>query len=410
MSKTFRAYPHSINKTIQAPASKSIMQRIIAGAVLADKETIILQPSFCDDCKAALGIARSLGCEIIREDNKIRIIPKKKNVKDTIHCGESGLAVRMFSPIIALLGKDFLINGEASLLNRPIKGVEEALKQGGVQCVSNAGYLPLQISGSLKGGIYHIDGSMSSQVLTGLLTALPYAAENSTIYVDNLKSIPYINLTISILKKFGIDIRHENYRVFHIKGNRHYTGQTFSIEGDWSGAAFLLAAGLIAGKTEVCGLNTESKQADIGIIEAIKKAGGSIIVKEDKIICEKSDLKAFEFDASHCPDLFPPLAVMAAYCKGKSRIYGVSRLKHKESNRAETLVQAFSKIGVRIAVKDDCMLIEGGKVQGGTVCSHNDHRIAMAAATAALSSEKEIIIKDAQCINKSYPEFYTALF
>ena len=399
----------SINKIIPAPGSKSVMQRIVAGAVLSNDKTTIINPSFCDDCKVALKIAEDLGCELIYENNKIHIFPGKKEIKTEINCGESGLGIRMFTPIISLFGKEVIIYGEGSLKNRPLKAVEDALNQSGVKCKTNSGSVPVSVSGKIKGGSFEIDGYESSQILTGLLFALPKAENDSIIKVNNLKSKPYIDLTLSILKDFGIIIENENYRNFKIKGNQIYKSGEVTIEGDWSGAAFLLVAGLIAGEVKVTGLDLKSKQADKQIINAIQAAGGKISVKENEITCKKSSLKAFQFDASDCPDLFPPLAAMASYCKGTSMLKGAERLIHKESNRAKVLQTEFKKIGINIIIDKDLMLIEGGKVKGGITDSNNDHRIAMALGIAALQAENPVIIKNPDSINKSYPDFYKNL-
>ncbi|MCF6183589.1 MAG: 3-phosphoshikimate 1-carboxyvinyltransferase [Bacteroidales bacterium] len=409
MTKTIIAISQKINKTVKAPASKSVFQRVIACAVLAEDDIIIYNPSFCNDCKAALSIAENLGAEVIIEINKIIIRPGKNKISNTINCRESGLSVRMFSPITALFGKTVTIKGTGSLKKRPINEIQAALTQLGIECQTNKGFIPISVSGKLSGGNAEIDGSLSSQILTGLLIALPKVKEDSVIKVHNLKSKPYIDLTLNILSSFGIKIRNENYKEFHIKGNQQFKAINYTVEGDWSGASFLLVAGLIAGEIKVTGLNINSVQADKKIIDAIHFANGTITVNKDAVITKKSKLKAFKFNATDCPDLFPPLVVMAACCIGTSEIIGVNRLKHKESNRAEVLQQEFKKIGINIKIINNKMFIEGGKISGGIVESHNDHRIAMAAATAALASEKEIIINNAECINKSYPTFYEDL-
>ncbi len=409
MTDTLIINPQTINKTIEVAASKSVMQRVIACAVLCEDKTVITNYSLCEDCKAALKIAEDLGAEIQIEENQISIIPGKNKIKTNINCGESGLGVRMFTPLVSLFGKKFTITGKGSLTKRPIDGIEDALTQAGVECKTNSGLIPINISGKLTGGNIEIDGSTSSQVLTGLLTALPKSENNSVVKVKNLKSKPYINLTLSILNDFGIGIINKNFKEFNIKGNQKFQAQNYTIEGDWSGAAFIFVAGLIAGEISLIGLNINSKQADIKILEAIKLAGGNLNISENKITTKKSHLKAFNFDATDCPDLFPPLVTMAAYCKGETSIKGVNRLIHKESNRAEILQKEFSNIGIEIIIQDDLMTVKGGTVKGGTVHSHNDHRIAMSAAVAALSSEKGINIKNAGSIKKSYPTFYNDL-
>ena len=409
MSKEITIKPQQINKTIKAPASKSVMQRVIACAVLSENEIAVSNPSFCDDCKAALKIAKNLGARILTEENKIIVIPGKNTVQSNINCGESGLSVRMFSAILPHFGNKFTVNGKGSLQNRPVDMIENALKQIGLKCETNNGFLPLNISGNIKAGNIEIDGSVSSQVLTGLLISLPKAKKNSIIKVKNLKSKPYIDLTLRILNEFGIEISNYDYKEFHIKGNQKFARKNYTVESDWSGAAFLIVAGLIAGKTEITGLNLQSEQADIQIIDAVKKANGNISLTKNSVIAEKSKLQAFEFDATDSPDLFPPLVTMAAYSEGITSIKGVNRLIYKESNRAETLQKEFGKLGIEITLQNDYMKIKGGNVKGGNVNSHNDHRIAMACAVAALGAESEVIIKNPNCVNKSFPDFYEIL-
>ncbi len=404
--KYITIFPKSLNKIIHVPSSKSIMQRVVALALLSDGRTVIKNPSFSHDSLTSIRIAGAMGASVQFSFNKLTV-ERTDNVTETnLNFGESGLALRMFSPIIALFGKDFSLNGKGSLLKRPVTGIEDALSQSSIKVESENGFLPIQLSGKLTGSIFEIDGSLSSQVLTGLLIALPKAKGDSEIIVKNLKSKPYIDLTLDIIKYFGGRIENQNYERFIIKGDRKYIAQDYTIEGDWSGAAFLLVAGLISGKTELKGLNIDSKQADKEIISVIQKAGGKITINNDSVITEMSELKAFEFDASDCPDLFPPLVAMAAYCKGKSVLKGVNRLKYKESDRATVLKNEFAKIGINITIKDDKMIIEGGKVSGGTTDSNNDHRIAMALGIAAIGSNSEIIIQNSDCINKSYPNFY----
>jgi 3-phosphoshikimate 1-carboxyvinyltransferase len=287
--------------------------------------------------------------------------------------------------------------------------IEDALTQLGVKCESTGGFLPLTIHGPLKGGNIEIEGSVSSQLLTGLLMALPVAMNDSQITVNNLKSRPYIDMTMQILKDFGIHVVNENYIKFSIPGNQSYKSLVYNVESDWSGAAFLLVAGAINGHLEIEGLNSASKQSDIAIMEAMRMAGALIHVENGKIEVSKSDMKGFEFDATDSPDLFPPLVALASYCKGETRIKGVTRLTYKESNRGESLKEEFAKINVRIGIDGDIMSINGGNVTGARVYSHDDHRIAMALAVAALGADSTVSIKDSHCVTKSYPGFFDDL-
>ncbi len=401
--------PSEIKGAVSAPPSKSMMQRAIAAAMLADGESCILNPSWCDDSIAAMGIAAALGAEVQTEDNAVRIKGSKGIRENKLNCGESGLAVRMFSPIASLFPQEITLDGTGSLKKRPMFIIGDALNQLGVRCLSSDGYLPLKINGPIKPGHCEIDGSISSQVLTGLLMALPLTSGDSVITVNNLKSKPYVDMTVRLLKDFGIDVANEHYRKFLIKGNQKYLARNYEVEGDWSGGAFLLVAGAVKGSLRVQGLRHNSLQSDRAILEALKKAGANIVTEENAVEVSGAELKAFEFDATESPDLFPPLAVLASYSSGVSEIKGASRLIHKESNRALALIEEFGKMNIKIEMRGDALLITGGKIQGARIDSHNDHRIAMAAAVAALGATRPVTVKDPDCVAKSYPGFFNDL-
>ncbi len=401
--------PSAIKGTIKAPASKSMTQRAIAAALLADGESMIHNPSYCDDSLAAMSIAVGLGARVEPLVNELKIIGSATLKESKLNCGESGLAIRMFSPIVALYPAEITLVGANSLKKRPMIMIEEALNQLGVKCKSSAGFLPLTIQGPIVGGRCEIDGSVSSQLLTGLLMALPLASKNSEIKVNNLKSKPYIDMTIQLLNSFGITIENSNYNLFKISGNQKYTPNTYIVEGDWSGGAFLLVAGAINGQLIIKGLRRDSKQSDMSILNALEMADAHLIIGDDQIEISKSELKAFEFNATQSPDLFPPLVALASYCKGISTIKGVSRLIYKESNRAETLKEEFGKMNINIEINDDLMFVTGGQPQSARVESHEDHRIAMAVAVASLGATGRVSIRDSQCVAKSYPVFFDDL-
>lgn len=398
--------PSTLKGTVKAPSSKSMTQRAIAAAMLADGPSIIHNPSYCDDSLAAMSIAVGLGARIEPSPDKIIVDGTGELRESKLNCGESGLAIRMFSPIAALFSEEIIVTGANSLRKRPMGMIEEALKQLGVDCKTTCGLLPLTIKGPLKGGECEIDGSVSSQLLTGLLMALPMAQEDSIIKVNNLKSRPYIDMTIQLLKEFGINIQNEDYSLFRIRGNQKYTPHEYSVEGDWSGAAFLLVAGAINGDLTVTGLQQSSRQSDMTILDALRDAGAKYTINDNSISISRSTLKAFSFDATHAPDLFPPLATLASYCVGITTIKGVTRLKHKESNRAESIIQEFGKLGIKVETEEDIMRITGGNPTGGKVESHEDHRIAMAMAVTALKASGRVYIKDSQSVGKSYPGFF----
>ena len=417
---TVTIQPSEISGILNAPASKSSMQRACALALLNDGETTIINPGKSNDDLAALNIIQKLGAVVEIKNEELKIKNEvHKPVDDEINCGESGLGVRMFTPIAALSSKEIVINGEGSLLNRPMNFFNEVFPQLGISVQTNNGKLPIKIKGPLQPKDITIDGSLSSQFLTGLLFAYAKAAtKRVNITVNNLKSKPYIDLSLQMLKHFGYEVENNNYESFTIipingLTDKRINGLTYTVEGDWSGAAFLLVAGVIAGTITVKGLDVFSEQADKAILQPLMDCSAFVSIEEDQITVSSplgNRCKAFHFNATDCPDLFPPLVVLAAYCEGTSVIEGVSRLAHKESNRAITLQEEFKKMGVEIKLQDDLMMITGGTEPAGTtVCSHHDHRIAMACAVAALKANGEMIIEDAEAVNKSYPGFYDHL-
>ena len=409
--------PSVVSGIVIAPASKSAMQRACAAALIKGGETLLYNPGVSADDKAALDIIQQLGATIEQLDETLVI---KSNgvqpVNSSISCGESGLSVRMFTPIAALHNEVITIYGHGSLTKRPLHFFNEVLPQLGVSCQSNNGLLPLEVKGPLQPKDISVDGSLSSQFLTGLLMAFAAAnATDVTITVNDLASKPYIDLTLQIMDSFGLKVpTNNNYKSFHFssKVKDMSVGQPlhYSVEGDWSGGAFLLVAGAINGHVEIRGLDVFSTQADKAILQALAQAEAIMSVEVEKIMIQKNKLKAFHFNATDCPDLFPPLVALAAYCEGTSVIEGVNRLTHKESNRGITLQEEFGKMGIEIVLQDDLMIIKGGSaVKGALVSSHGDHRIAMACAIAALRAEGEMQIEGAEAVNKSYPAFWSHL-
>lgn len=414
--------PAIFSGQIDAPPSKSLTQRAIAAGLLAGGTTVIKNPSFCNDSVAAIGMARALGAMVKTEDERIVIeAGERPSGQVFLDCGESGLALRMFSPVAALLSGDVTLTGKGSLLRRPVKMIGDALGQLGVTAATNDGFLPVRLNGKLKGGRALIDGSSGSQLLTGLLMALPLAETESRIDVANLTSRPYISLTLDLLADFGIRIENRDFMTFIIPGRQSYWSHEFTVEGDWSGAAFLLAAGAIgggtgskvdrepAGRVAVGNLNPDSRQADRAVMSVLENAGANVSVSPGRITASASHLRAFTFDATDAPDLFPPLAALAAYCDGVSTIRGVGRLRHKESDRAEAIAGVLEAMRIGVRISGDEMFITGGQVQGAVVSSHNDHRIAMMAAVMAAGAAGPVTITGAEAVAKSYPGFFEDL-
>jgi 3-phosphoshikimate 1-carboxyvinyltransferase len=407
-------HPSSVHGDIWSAASKSSMQRACAASLLCKKESIIHNPGHSNDDQAALRVIESLGAstEWLQDGSLLVRSQGVEPVSGTVNCGESGLGIRMFTPIAALSRRPVTLTGEGSLVSRPMDFFDEVLPSLGVQYRSREGKLPIWLQGPLVPHDITIDGSLSSQFLTGLLMAFSSAgAANISIRVLNLKSTPYIDLTLKVMQEFGMSVpENRGYAEFYFGDASNAVEKTkvdYTVEGDWSGAAFLLVAGAIAGDLVVKGLDLRSSQADRKILEALSLARARMDIREDGIRVQTSGLVAFDFDATDCPDLFPPLVSLAAYCEGTSVIKGIGRLTHKESNRAITLQEEFGKMHVDISFHDDNMHIHGGMgVSGATVHSHHDHRIAMACAVAALGAKGDTRIEAAGAVNKSYPDFY----
>ena len=422
-------YPNTLRGEQVAPASKSSMQRACAAALLHRGTTRILNPGHSNDDLAAIDVIQKLGAIVKTEDaskekiNSTSIIVHSNGVQPiggTMNCGESGLGIRMFTPIAALSDQSITVEGRGSLLKRPMHFFDTIFPKLGIEIQSQAGYLPIQIKGPLKPANIEVDGSLSSQFLTGLLMAFAATENtNAVIEVQGLKSKPYIDLTLSVLNTFGWKVQHQDYKRFEFLAHPPLADHIdYTVEGDWSGAAFLLVAGAIAGPIVVKGVQLNSTQADKAVIQALKDAGASIDINEFAIqIGPAKDkagvvelLKAFEFDATDCPDLFPPLVALAAVCNGVTTLHGVSRLAHKESDRGFTLQTEFAKLGIQIELNQDSMLVYGGTgIHGAEVFSQHDHRIAMACGIAALSADGPITITDAEAVNKSYTDFFMHL-
>lgn len=407
-------HPSHIQGQVRVPASKSSMQRALAAALLFHGKTTLLNPGHSNDDKAAIGIIRDLGAAV--EISKQQVIIDSTGVfpgNQEINCGESGLAIRMFTPIISTSDSRVSISGEGSLLTRPMDFFDKILPQLSVKIKSSDGKLPMSIQGPLRPANVEVDGSLSSQFLTGLLMAYAGAgASGVSIKVKNLKSKPYIDLTLQVITHFGLgNIENRNYEEFYFHPADKKQGTiVYTVEGDWSGAAFLLVAGAIAGSIKVGGLDITSTQADKVIIDVLMSANAGIAIDAKGINIHPAEMTAFDFDATDCPDLFPPLVALAAYCKGDTVIKGISRLTHKESNRAITLQEEFGKMGVQIELIDDTMVIRGGgQLKGTVVHSRHDHRIAMGCTVAALRAAGDTIIEEAGAVQKSYPDFYKDL-
>ena len=407
MKKT--VFNSDVSGDLDANPSKSHMQRVVAASFLAEGKSTIHNPDDSNDSSAALEIIEKMGAKIEKNES-LEIESKGFELKSNkLNCGESGLGLRMFSPIVSLAEEEVTIEGEGSLKKRPIDFMEEVFERVGVESSTKKGFVPLKIKGPIKGGKFSFDGTHTSQFLTGLLMALPKASEDSVVIVNNLRSKGYVDLTLEVLADYGIKVENERYSIFRVKGGQNYKPREVTIEGDWSGSAFLLVAGAISGRVKVKGLTIQSCQPDHEIVEVLEKVGADILFSMSSLVAEKNRLKAFDFDATNCPDLFPPLAALAANCDGRCTIKGTHRLQFKESNRTETIIDALQAVGISCKENNDRLIIHGGKIGSGKIKSNNDHRIAMMAAILALNCEGSIEIDGVECVAKSYPNFFEDL-
>jgi 3-phosphoshikimate 1-carboxyvinyltransferase len=393
--------------TIEAPPSKSVMQRAVAAAMMAEGTSSLFSPSHCNDSLSAMSMARSLGATVTDEKGRVLVTGGVKPDSVSLNAGESGLGVRLFSAMAATCSEWITINGTGTVLKRPMEEVVKYLTSCGAVAESNNGFLPLRVKGPLAGGRAFLDGKSSSQFLTGLLMALPLAARDSHLTVDSLSSRSYVDITIEVMKHFGVTVRNDNYRDFYIPGRQRYNNASLTIEGDWSGGAFLLVAGALGGGIEVSNLRPESFQPDKLIIDCLKLAGSDISTEGNSVVVKPVPLRGFTVDVSDAPDLAPPLVSLATGCLGKSVITGTERLRIKESDRGEALEKEFRKSGFDVTNTGNSLVINGGfRVRGGRGESHGDHRISMALAVAAASSLNGITLSGYEAVAKSYPGFF----
>lgn len=424
---------------ITISCSKSYAQRAILAAALADGRSVLHKYTSCEDNEAAINVAHSLGAKIEVKGSDIYIegTGGEKTSLNSINVGESGLVARLSIPLLAHLNdKECIVEGKKTLLNRPLKDANDIMAAfGSILICEKPLCLPLKIQGDIIPGKAEITGKNGSQLISGLLMTLPLTEKSSSIRVIEPKSIPYIFMTLDILKKFGIKVFNEmegnemfvetgdwdlcTSIFFKIAGKQKYHPAEITIEGDWSTAANLMVAGAIFGVAKIKGLNMNSLQADISIIDILTEAGASVSQTEEEnpiITVQKSPLKAFEVDESNYPDLFPITAILAAFAEGTSRISGLERLIDKESNRKETLLEMLDKMGVTAYSDEYKLVIEGHSLawrilnnsllKGGNYKSYGDHRIVMALTVAELGSDSRINIDNKECVSKSCPDFF----
>ena len=512
-SEVSAAFSYEECTRLTMPVSKSFAQRAIIAAALAEGTSHLRGYTPCGDNEAAIQVAKNLGAEVCRDGNILTIkgisarlgsLDKLQSSSGTpsldengnplLHVGESGLLTRMMIPVMAqLCPESVTFTGEKTLLGRPLTGAREIMETFDATVTSNPSSpvasslsptvtsseverspapvrVPLTVQGPLKAGRAEISGKHGSQLISGLLMALPFSENNTSLIVREPKSIPYMFITIEVLKKFGIRVGNDMYggrdflesdgdwslcteMVFKVKGGQKYKAADIDLEGDWSAAANFLVAGAVFGKTVIQGLDTTSLQADLSIMDILMDAGASLSQLDGDrgdITVQRAPLKSFDVDASNCPDLFPIISVLAAFCQGTSRLAGVGRLANKESDRAKAIIEMLTRMGVRAWTEGDVMHIEGhtltqrllsasatssapasvvtgpvtssapasvtssgverslpGLLKGGHYTSHHDHRMVMALKVAALGAESPIIIDDEECVGKSFPQFHS---
>ncbi|CAN5494026.1 3-phosphoshikimate 1-carboxyvinyltransferase [soil metagenome] len=405
---------NTVRGSVSVPSSKSLLQRYLIASFLADGETKLRNVHHCQDTLACLNaIIPAKDIEASQVDT-LSIVGWNGSIdfpSGIIYCGESGFALRALASVAALSSRQISLTGSGSLLQRPVDFFEKVFPSLGIECKSNNGFLPLTLEGPMQFRDISIDGSLSSQFLSGLLMVYPFAKEDHVIEVKNLKSKNYIDLTIQVMKDFGVNVTHEDYTQFRIPGNQKYQACNADVEGDWSAGSIMLVAGASAGEVTIKNLSMDSLQPDKSILKVLNDIGAHVQVDGNRITVRKGTMHSFSFDATDCPDLFPPLVALAIQCEGISEITGVERLIHKESNRALALQQEFSKLNDKlIDITGNKMIIRGGlALNSALVDSRHDHRIAMALAITGLNVEGKISINGAESVEKSYPEFFTDL-
>ncbi|MBQ9673237.1 MAG: 3-phosphoshikimate 1-carboxyvinyltransferase [Ruminococcus sp.] len=400
--------PAKLGGTVTVPASKSDCHRAIICAALSMGVCRISPITLSKDIKATIACINALGAKTDLKGDELTIDSSHLFANSTaeLNCCESGSTLRFFIPVASALGMTATFTGEGRLPVRPIGIYLDTLPKNGVKCVTEGG-LPLTVSGQLKSGTFEVPGNVSSQFVTGLLLALPLLSGDSKIVLTSpMESIGYINMTIDTMHRFGVEVETTDYGYF-IKGNQRYTPQDYTVQGDWSQAAFFMVAGAVGGEITVNGVSQSSTQGDKEICSLMKKFGTDIAIDKNSVTVKKSPLYGIDIDASQIPDLVPVLAVCASGANGTTKIYNAERLRIKESDRLKTTANLINSLGGTVIETEDGLIIEGkGNLEGGTVEGSNDHRIVMAGAVASIICSKNVTVTDSQAVNKSYPDFF----
>ena len=407
-----RINSNKILPQIVAPPSKSYEQRLLAAALLSRGENVIFNSGNSDDVIAARNIITQLGCKVDVVNNKTIVYPDNSGSGDELFCNESALCARLFAPIACVFKNKFRLNGSGSLLNRPVAADFYIFEQMGSKINYRNYMLPVEFEyANLQTGVYNVDGSKSSQLISGLMMSLAVLSGDSQLIVHNPVSIDYLNLTRSICENAGvkIDFNSDEYNnlVIDIFGNQKYVVGDYTVEGDWSGIVNLMIAAAINGDAKFVGLNSFSLQADKAILDVFKNCNIDFVWDKDDLIVRKSDVIAFDFDATNCPDIIPALIVLGLFGDGVTNIKGANRLAYKESSRAAVMQSELQKVGAKIEIIDDLIKVFPiTNYQETEFDSHNDHRIAMALSILSIIEKQNPKIKNSDSVNKSYPGFF----
>ena len=402
---------------VKAPPSKSYTHRAFVISGLADGSSRIIEPLLSDDTLVTLNAMKAFGAEVERQKNEVLIrgTSGKLNSPRLIDCGNSGTSLRLLTGVSALDGEVTLI-GDASLQSRPIQPLLDALAQLGVnsETLQAGGRPPVRVygkGGRINNGRVRIRGDMSSQFISSLLIISPYAEEDVIIEITTpLKSQPYIDITLGMMKSYGAGVENINYRKFIVSSSR-YKGREFKIEGDYSSASYFIAlAAMSRGRVEVENLHSDSLQGDRRILSIVEEMGAEVEIGKNMIAVEGRKLSAIEVDLGDTPDLLPTVAVLAAVARGKSIIRNVEHARYKESDRIHACASEIVRFGCRVVERRDGLEIEGKeKPRGARVKSYNDHRMVMALSILGLVSSGETVIEDVESVAISYPEFFDDL-
>lgn len=402
--------PTQLNGTVAIPPSKSMAHRAIICAALAKGKSRIDHIEYSQDILATITAMQALGAQIETFEDYLLIDGTLTGSQQEcqIDCKESGSTLRFMVPVSLIHENHVRFIGEGNLGKRPLNVFYDIFDEQGISYQYQNEILDLKIQGQLKAGEFKVPGNVSSQFISGLLFALPLLEGDSKIIVTSkLESIGYIDLTLQMLKTFGIVITHDHYQEFHIVGRQSYHAHDYYVEADYSQAAFYLVAGALGNSVSLKGLNLESLQGDKEAIDILKRMGAALTKEAGFIKVEAKQLKATTIDGSQCPDVIPVLALAASLAEGTTKIEHAERLRIKECDRLAAVATELTKLGAKITETTDGLIIEGvQQLNGGQVSAWADHRIAMTLAIASTCAQTEIIIDNKECVKKSYPSFW----